>query len=540
MTTLAGKNVHVQGAVKDRLSPKTKSFTRKGSLFDRDELMALYRQRDQFKPTRAEAKLIFASMRREGSLGLKLRQSELGWYWLRNISRADLCSLLTELARDPNPLVRWPAVNVLGLAQYERALRLFKTLVSDGRVEVAVEAVKGLARFPATKVVPVLRRISADDAVPSQVRRQAAKALAQLDASRASALIKRLAVDALPSMRQLAVELMREARLPNDAHVLRSLAKDKSKRVRGVALVVLAKSGRAADRDWIADLAASKGRSSQPAAIRALGEFGDLRDVPLLSKLAQEGQWPVRCAVSEILVRYPCQQAVDLLKDLTRAMKCGPAFDSLVRLPANLTAKAIRELAKDKNGNVRANLATRLGEWKHPSVRTMLRQLAEDRDFAVRTGAASSLGALGSVKDLPLLRRMCRDENDWVRKEAVWTVGTFGQTADIPLLKSLAFDKCAEVRALAARALAATATRKELLPWLGENIGQLSFEALTELDYRLYAPAWLRNTERRADYDYTLMKVGVYRHRAELTAAQAFDQTCSWHRHREMRTRNNT
>ncbi len=489
--------------VKDRLSLKAKSYTRTGRLLERDELMALYRQRRQFRPTRAESRLILSSMRREGGLGLKLRQSELGWYWFRDVSRSDLCSLLMELARDRNPLVRWPAVNVLAFAQYEESFRLLKTLVEDQEVEIAVEAVKGLADFPATRVVRVLRRISVNEAFAPQVRRPAAKALAKLDAPGASALIKRLAVDAVPSMRQVAVELMREARRPNDARVLRRLAKDKSRRISGMALVTLAKLGRAAERDWMAELAKNRG-INQPAAIRALGEFADLRDLPLLST--------VRWAVSEVLVRYPCQEAVNLLKDLARGMQCGPAFDSLVRLPAKLTARVIRELAKDKSGNVHANLATHLGDWKHPGVRIVLRQLARDQDFAVRASAASSLGALGSVQDLPLLRQMCRDKNDWVRKEAVWTVGIFGQAADIPLLKMLAFDNCVEVRALAARTLATTAARKELLPWLDENIDQLSFEVLKELDYGLYAPAWLRKAEKRAKDDYSLMELGVCRH----------------------------
>ena len=65
---------------------------------------------------------------------------------------------------------------------------------------------------------------------------------------------------------------------------------------------------------------------------------------------------------------------------------------------------------------------------------------------------------------------------------------------------------------MAARMLSRVSSRSELQKWFTANSSSLSLEALKELDYRLYAPAWLRKAEQRADDDYSLMQLGVYRH----------------------------
>ena len=297
-------------------------------------------------------------------MGFKIKRYELGWYWFRNTPPAALLSLVLELAQYPNPQARWLAVNVLGFLPDQESFPLLKNLVADPCDEVAIEAVKGLARFPAAQAVPVLHRICFNEALHSYVRRPAAIALAKLDAPGAANLIERLAGDAVANIRLVAVNLMTQARCPNNAQVLARLVKDKSSRVRNRALVALAKLGRPADRDWIAALALKKG-INQPAAIRALGEFADPRDLPRLSALAAEGSYSVHFALAEALGQYPCQEAVSLLQDMARGNGVR-AFDSLVRLPAKLTAKAIRELAENKSICVRANLASSLSDWKHP------------------------------------------------------------------------------------------------------------------------------------------------------------------------------
>ena len=501
---------HSLAPLLQRLAVRSMSYPRTGRLLDRNELQELYRHRGKVMLSGDEAKLILASTRREEHRGLKLRRNELGWYWFRNLSRYGLTSLLMELAGDKNASVRWPAVNMLGYCACEDAFKLFQILVADRNVEIAVEAVKGLARLSPRRSVPALRLVCCNQGLDPQVRRQAAKALATLDERGRSALIARLAGDAVPSMRQVAVALMGEPHGPGDAEALERLVKDKSSTVRGMAMVALAKLGRAADHDRFAERARNGTKGDQPAAIRALGQFADPSDLPLLTELASERPLSVRWAVAEVLSRYPCQEAVGLLKVMANGATCGVALDSLVRLPAELTVRGIRELLDDPNDNVRANLAPRLADWKHPNAGNLLRKLAADRDWAVRTGAASSLGEVGSAKDLPLLRKMCRDQDERVRTQAAWAVGGFRQEADTPLLKALIYDGCADVRTVAARRLIGTAARKDLVPWVDENVTRLSFEALKEFDYHLYAPAWLRNAAALTDDDSSLA-LGIYR-----------------------------
>jgi HEAT repeat protein len=497
-------------ALRQSLALKAQAYPRTGGLLDREELTALYRHRDQIAPKESEFVLILASMMRVDHPGLKLKHYDLGWYWFRNVTRLPLCSLLAELAKDENPVVRWPAVNALSFFPSDEAFRLLTDTIGDQTFKVAAEAVKGLARYPANRVVSLMRQVSFNQALHPHVRREAAKAVARLDVPGKSALIERLANDATPSMRQLAVELATFVPQPGVTQVLQNLIKDKSKGVRGMALVALARLARANDRVWIVERAKNDRCSNQTDAIRALGEFADHRDLPLLSTLAaSERSFPVRWAVAQALRSYPCKESVCLLMGLALGMTCGPAFDSLVCLPAKLTARTIRELAIVQNATVRTNLVSRLGDWKHPGLRRILRKLVCDPDSTVRAAAVSSLGALDQVDDLPLLRRLCRDESEVVRSEAVWNVGKARLKTDIPLMKALAFDKCAAVRTLAARRLASAAARTELLQWLDANLKELSFEVLKELDYKLYAPGWLQRAEQQADDGTSLMELGI-------------------------------
>jgi HEAT repeat protein len=490
-------------AARHTLCRNIKFYPRNRSLLNPEDLEVLYRHRQQFTPSRDELKLIFSSMRKELSKCTKYRQYDLGWYWFRNISQTEFFSLLMEMAREKNPLVRWPAVNLLGFFRFKKAFKLFKTLVKDQADEVAWEAVKGLARYPAECVIPLFRRMSFNVRLDPKVRGKAAAVLASLNGPDVVSLIERFADDGSESIRLMAVGLMTQSRRPYD-ELLRKLARDRSGRVRRAAMVALAKLGRDADRKWIVEIAKNKSNPNQHFAVSALAEFADPRDFPLMSALIKDSLREMASVAAYVLWRYPCQEAANLLGTLVADHKCWPAISSLVRLPAKLTVKTIREFAKNTNDILRSNLAFHLRDWNHPDARKIIRQLARDRDYGVRSNAASTLGILGVKDDLPLLRKMCRDENEWVRQAAVWSVGKFREPSDIPLLKRLVLDSCVEVGVLAARRLAAMASRKDLSQWLDANIEQLSFDTLKELDYVLYAPRWLRKAEEIANDDKSL------------------------------------
>jgi hypothetical protein len=104
---------------------------------------------------------------------------------------------------------------------------------------------------------------------------------------------------------------------------------------------------------------------------------------------------------------------------------------------------------------------------------------------------------------------MTQDSSADVRREAAWAVGLHRCEEDIPVLKRLAVDPSAAVRTMAAMALARLMRRKELERWLKQEGHQLSFEVLRELDFALYAPAWVRKSWPRIGDDLVRMDLGM-------------------------------
>jgi HEAT repeat protein len=143
-------------------------------------------------------------------------------------------------------------------------------------------------------------------------------------------------------------------------------------------------------------------------------------------RLAHDNHFSVRWAVADSLGKYDCSENISVLAKLARKMKLGPALDALVNFSTNtMAAEAIKGLSRARNSCLRANLASRLDEWRHRDAPVLLRQLAHNKDSCVRCAAVSALGALRLSKDFPLLRRMTGDCNAWVRREAVWAIGHY-------------------------------------------------------------------------------------------------------------------
>jgi HEAT repeat protein len=245
--------------------------------------------------------------------------------------------------------------------------------------------------------------------------------------------------------------------------------------------------------------------------VTALADYRDESDLPLLRKLATDTDSGVRWRAAEALGKFHQPGDIPLLRKMALKNQSG-ALDSLLRFPPELIVGTLRDFSKHRNAGLRCNLALALGDWSQPESSLLLRNLAQDADPIVRSVAVSSLGALGDAHHLPLLRELTEDESAEVRREAVWAVGQFRQAEDIELFKRCLNDKVVEVRTLAARMLSLLYPGPALGEWFKGNSFSLSLEALKEIDYRLYAPAWLRKAEQRADDDYSLMELGVYRH----------------------------
>lgn len=196
---------------------------------------------------------------------------------------------------------------------------------------------------------------------------------------------------------------------------------------------------------------------------------------------------------------------MSLLATVARRMKVGPALDALIQYRGDVVAVAIHGLARDGDASLRGNLAVQLDGWRHKDTGEILRRLARDVDPWPRCAAVSSLGALRRAKDLPLMRKLAHDADPCVRREAVWAVGQFRRAKNIGLLKKRLCDEAPEVRTVAAMALSRLMPRIRLENWMDANLDRLSFKVLRDLDFALYAPAWVkRSMPRSADNDIRL------------------------------------
>lgn len=230
--------------------------------------------------------------------------------------------------------------------------------------------------------------------------------------------------------------------------------------------------------------------------IRCLAAVRYRADVPLFRQLAKKASFPVGLALGPALSLLRQPGDAEILYRLA-SMNVSTATDALVSWPHKAAHAAITQIARSRDSCLRANLAVRLGAWRNQACRRMLRRMAQDTDEYVRNGAASSLGEVGHPDDLPMLRRLARDSSSRVRLEAIWGVGLHRHKRDLPLLKRSAFDQAPEVRGAAALALTRVLPKKELERWVNQEVHRLSFEALRELDFALYAPAWVQKQHPR-------------------------------------------
>lgn len=243
-------------------------------------------------------------------------------------------------------------------------------------------------------------------------------------------------------------------------------------------------------------------------AIRSLASHKNKQDMPLLRQLAAEVSLPVGLALGPALTLFQSPTDVDLLFQLGK-INVVPALEALVKLPCQRALAAIRNLLRLDNLCVRTNLANWLDQWRNPAAPRFLRRLARDKDEYVRAAAASSLGVMRHPEDLPLLRRMSRESSKVVRLEAVWAVGLYGRPDDIALLRSRTVDLSPKVSTVATMALTRLMPRAELERWLYQDGSRMSFEVLRELDFAIYAPAWVKKAHPRIGDDILGFDLGM-------------------------------
>ena len=469
-------------------------FARTGSVLQPGELLKLYEHRHQIKPTKAEAKLILASMLYAEESGISSRRNELGWFWFRQYTTQQLGDLLAELAQCQLAAVNTPAGKLLKIISVKKASAvLLKQVLADPNASKkdveAIRAIQDLATFQSVKSLPKLREIAKDTSLVDWARFGTVIEIGRYKQQEDSPLLRALTADASSRVRKAAVEALAGYRHPDDATVVRKLTRDPDQYVRYAAIEIIGRYGQPEDRDWLRSVIQNRKHLHRAVAVNSLAEFKYREDLPLFRKLTSDAEYGVRRNAIAALGKFQDPADVALLKKL--ALRTGGmAIETLLTYPAKMVASAVRELAMGKDDLLRSNLAQSLGNWHHPDAPKILRRLTRAVEFNVRAAAAASLGAQGQAQDLPRLRHMSLWDTEMVRREAVAAVAKFGKREDIAFLKERLHDEAPAVRTVAAMALTRLMKRADLERFLKGN-QWLRFEALVEFDFALYAPDWL-------------------------------------------------
>ena len=499
-------------AIQRQLGRRAAGFMRTGKVLAPHELTQLYKHRHQIRPTKAEAKLILASMLimeeptaadSTTKQGLRTRRSALGWFWFRRFTARQHSDLLADLSKCRHTAVNAPASELLKIISIKKASdALLKSVHADPAASkediAAIKAIYDLQRpapFQPVKSLPKLRQIAQNTALADWLRTRIVIEIGRFQQQEDLPLLRNLTADASPCIRKAAVEALVGYHHPDDVVLVRKLTRDQDQYVRFGAIGVIGRYGQPEDRSWLRHISLNRRHPHRVVAVNSLAAFKDPKDLPLYRKLACDSDHCVRQAAIAALGKHQDPVDVALLKKLAIRFG-GTAIETLLTYPAKMITGAVRDLAREKDSHLRFNLAQCLGDWHHPEAAKILRRLTHAVEFDVRAAAAAALGAQGQAQDLPRLRHMCHWDTETVRREAVWAVAKYGKRVDIAFLKERLQDEAPAVRTVAAMALTRLLKHAELKRVLKQD-PWLRFEPLVEFDFALYAPSWLRKAKPR-------------------------------------------
>ena len=168
-----------------------------------------------------------------------------------------------------------------------------------------------------------------------------------------------------------------------------------------------------------------------------LSEEAKEKALYLLRRLIRDKNWEVRAAVASGLGDMG-KPSLPLLEKLSRRDKNlevrAAAIFNLGKMD-EASLPILKELAGDKNLEVRAAVAFGLGNIDEPGL-PLLKKLAGDKNWEVRAAVASNLGKMGEAS-LPILKELAGDKNPDVRRRVVYSLEKMGKPG-LPLLKELA------------------------------------------------------------------------------------------------------
>lgn len=277
-------------------------------------------------------------------------------------------------------------------------------------------------------VDPIARALARPKLLPSE-REELVVLLGRTGAARAGAVLAPYARDATdPGLREAALGALGEiGPSGQDAVLLKALDDDHPGVRRRAALALRRVGGPKLVGELVARLARA---GEQDRAALALALAGPLRSTSELSvleqveKLARASRDGARDALLEALAGASAKEAEKLLSGW---LGPGSSAADRAKIAEGLGARAsavaaLRALAKDRDGAVRANALWALGSVGQASDAALLEAALGDRDVAAAGNAAAALGRLGARVKLSVGTALCRalaDERGYVRANAL-------------------------------------------------------------------------------------------------------------------------
>jgi hypothetical protein len=300
--------------------------------FNSRQLLRLYRQRHQFKPTGQELKHILDSMGYHWKRQLFGRYIELGWFWVRSCSRPRLEKMLAikQKQRRDASWQNWRRRR-LARSLKDRAKLLQKLKGKFASLDDRLDTIQRLAACKNKADLPLFRQLAAEGSFPIglalgpalelfrkpddvellfQLGRihvcYALDALVKCPGRAAVAAIHKLARQGDVCVRANPAGGLYRWRNPAAPRLLRRLARDQDHCVRRSVAQSLGALRRPADLPLLRRLCQDTSDSVRLEAVWAVGLYRCEEDVPLLKRMAAD--------------HYPCMRTVAAMA-LTRVMR---------------------------------------------------------------------------------------------------------------------------------------------------------------------------------------------------------------------------
>lgn len=334
----------------------------------------------------------------------------------------------------------------------ELALHSILPLRSDMRVQVRGAAYSALKEIPSDDVVPYFYDGLSDGS--GMIRVLVAEGLGKFPAGRQSAMFRDALDDQAGLVRVTVIKTLGRFGDAATIPLITSLLGDKQTVVRVVAAAALYRLGQKEQWQNVEQAAIVADGYERGAALRMLGEMGDPRGVPLLTRGLRDPQPSIRAAAAASLGKLGLAESVPPLiaalsdpvpavrsvvavtlgqlkakhsvSALTRALHDNnmgvraAAVAGLLQLdsPFHVVAGTVRVLMEQHNPGLRSSVAKALGHGRVRDVVAPLLLLSDDPVSKPRISAVRSLGRVGGREIMPHLKKRMRDANEAVRATA--------------------------------------------------------------------------------------------------------------------------